>query len=478
LGRFGGPANGYTVDCGSVWSQKFSYPDAFGNITKSGTSSFQATYNGNNQISNMGFVYDLNGNITNDGTNAYTYSVYNRPVTAGGLNATYDAFNRLVEAGSKQLVYAPDGYKFAYMNGQTLQKYVVQLTAGVQAVYTATTPAAPAYWLHSDWLGSTRLSSSPGQTVLADQAYAPFGEGYATYFHGGTNDFTAQTQDVTSGIYDFLFRQYSPTQGRWQTPDPAGTAAVDITNPQTWNRYAYVGNNPLSNIDPQGLSDCDTFIEQDCEGPGGAAGGDPCPYDACVVAPPPDPPSLYDGSNGSDCAVSVNGVCQGDGAGFLTGIGHLQFVTSPFHMSSSIIKSIGSNPCINANPAALNYTAIQHSDGNTAQHIINNHLIPSSPSLTLNKSIYWTPGISFFNTGQAFAWVVGYNALTLTHGVLTSQQGTAAGLSMIIPSPLPPGVPYVGFDSNNKMAPTNINTLVVQTPACTNVINSYPGLPR
>jgi len=81
------------------------------------------------------------------------------------------------------------------------------------------------------------------------------GRGNGTYFRGGTNDFTGQTQDLTSGIYDFLFRQYSPTQGRWLTPDPAGMAAVDVTNPQTWNRYAYVLNNPLSNIDPQG-ADC------------------------------------------------------------------------------------------------------------------------------------------------------------------------------------------------------------------------------
>jgi hypothetical protein len=43
-------------------------------------------------------------------------------------------------------------------------------------------------------------------------------------------------------------------QGRWISPDPSGVAAVDPLNPQTWNRYGYVGNNPLSHIDVFGLS--------------------------------------------------------------------------------------------------------------------------------------------------------------------------------------------------------------------------------
>ena len=42
--------------------------------------------------------------------------------------------------------------------------------------------------------------------------------------------------------------------GRWMTPDPAGLAAVDPGNPQSWNRYAYVLNNPMSYVDASGLS--------------------------------------------------------------------------------------------------------------------------------------------------------------------------------------------------------------------------------
>jgi uncharacterized protein RhaS with RHS repeats len=39
-------------------------------------------------------------------------------------------------------------------------------------------------------------------------------------------------------------------------PDPAGQAAVNIADPQSWNRYAYVANRPLNSIDPLGLIDC------------------------------------------------------------------------------------------------------------------------------------------------------------------------------------------------------------------------------
>src|SRR5581483_10522034 len=46
-------------------------------------------------------------------------------------------------------------------------------------------------------------------------------------------------------------------QGRWISPDPAGLGAVNPTDPQTWNRYAYVANRPMNSVDPVGL-DCIT----------------------------------------------------------------------------------------------------------------------------------------------------------------------------------------------------------------------------
>ena len=53
--------------------------------------------------------------------------------------------------------------------------------------------------------------------------------------------------------YNTPNREMNEYQGRWLTPDPAGLAAVDLTNPQSWNMYAYVNNNPVSASDPSGL---------------------------------------------------------------------------------------------------------------------------------------------------------------------------------------------------------------------------------
>jgi RHS repeat-associated protein len=58
---------------------------------------------------------------------------------------------------------------------------------------------------------------------------------------------------MNNTTYYFPERQYRSSQGRWLSPDPAGLSAVNASNPQSWNRYAYVLNNPLRYSDPLGL---------------------------------------------------------------------------------------------------------------------------------------------------------------------------------------------------------------------------------
>ena len=64
--------------------------------------------------------------------------------------------------------------------------------------------------------------------------------------------FSGQKPDLSSKQYDFLMRECSSVQSRWWTPDPAGLAAVDPNNPQTWNRYAYVNGRPTETVDNNG----------------------------------------------------------------------------------------------------------------------------------------------------------------------------------------------------------------------------------
>lgn len=173
-------------------------------------------------------------------------------MSVNSTDLTYDAWGRMVEQqnGSTytQILYSPMG-KTALMNGQALTKAFVNLPSGAAAIYNST---GLAYYRHSDWLNSSRLTSAAAQTLYSSAAYAPFGEQYDV---AGTSDpsFTGQNSDTASTLYDFALREHSPSQGRWISPDPAGLAAVDPTNPQSWNRYAYVINNPLGLVDPLGL---------------------------------------------------------------------------------------------------------------------------------------------------------------------------------------------------------------------------------
>ena len=64
--------------------------------------------------------------------------------------------------------------------------------------------------------------------------------------------FTGEYRDPETTLDWLAVRAMSGAQGRFQSVDPDNAGAL-AGDPQTWNAYAYVGNNPLSYIDPSGL---------------------------------------------------------------------------------------------------------------------------------------------------------------------------------------------------------------------------------
>jgi RHS repeat-associated protein len=255
-----------SANCGSPWAQTFSY-DAFGNISKSGTISFQPTYsyltNRMTQIGSSTPSYDANGNVLTDTAHTYVWDANGKPVTIDSVTLTYDALGRMVEQDKSgvfsEIAYAPTGGKLALMSGQSLTKAFVPLSGGAVAVYNS---SGLAYYRHSDWLGSSRFASTPARALYFDGAYAPFGEIYA---QTGTTDlsFTGMNQDTEANLFDFPAREYNGIHGRWPSPDPAGMSSVHLRNPQTLNRYAFVHNNPLRYRDRTGMDPLDESPDGD-----------------------------------------------------------------------------------------------------------------------------------------------------------------------------------------------------------------------
>ena len=106
-----------------------------------------------------------------------------------------------------------------------------------------------------------RLGSVRGNTQGERMSYYPYGEErtstvdgrdkFGTYFRDGAMDYADQ-------------RYYLSGTGRFRTADPsAGSNGAD---PGSWNRYAYVGGDPINFADGSGLNRllCDVYTDFGC----------------------------------------------------------------------------------------------------------------------------------------------------------------------------------------------------------------------
>ncbi len=122
-----------------------------------------------------------------------------------------------------------------------------------------------------DVQGSTRAVmnnnvSSGTSTIIVRHDYLPFGEeissgtGLRVPAQGyGATDTNRQKYGLTerddaTGLDHTWWRKYESFSGRMTTPDPY-RGSMSIANPQSFNRYSYVQNDPVNFIDPSGLDE-------------------------------------------------------------------------------------------------------------------------------------------------------------------------------------------------------------------------------
>jgi RHS repeat-associated protein len=112
---------------------------------------------------------------------------------------------------------------------------------------------------HLDHLGTPRYITNASRGQYGRHAYYPFGEESTAQsqnteeakFTGHERD--TNFQNLDRSYLDYMHaRYYSPVMGRFLSVDPFQTAAAFRT-PQLWNRYAYVGGNPVNYTDPTGM---------------------------------------------------------------------------------------------------------------------------------------------------------------------------------------------------------------------------------
>ena len=84
-----------------------------------------------------------------------------------------------------------------------------------------------------------------------DKNYRIVQKGISASDEGVGQKFTRKERDVETGLDYFGARYYASMQGRFTSPDGFWKDS-HVGDPQSWNKYAYVRNNPLKYIDPEG----------------------------------------------------------------------------------------------------------------------------------------------------------------------------------------------------------------------------------
>ncbi|QQS33242.1 MAG: RHS repeat-associated core domain-containing protein [Acidobacteriota bacterium] len=197
-----------------------------------------------------------------------------------GRQFTFNGDNKQVEVrnSANQVVgeYKYDGLG-KRIKKETATEYVVLVYDGLGKLigeYSADgPPAAPTVnYTATDPLGSPRVLTNKQGEVVSRRDFMPFGEEIVAMAEthrtpgdkyglgdGVRQKFTGYERDNEINLDFAEARYYNPMHGRFTSPDDFFND-THVSEPQSWNLYAYVRNNPLVFVDPTGMRATD-FID-------------------------------------------------------------------------------------------------------------------------------------------------------------------------------------------------------------------------
>ncbi len=281
-------------------TQSFEY-DATGNRTKSSkivgnkkeknrSYVYKANANQLQQINKQFLTYDTNGNLIEDrhGKRRFEYGVTNR-LTAyyknGEKKAVYTynvsgqriqkVITRNKQAGDTyktlQFSYLPEGWLLSEDGRDELNRkgftrdYIWLGDKPIAQIHTRFNKKGKVkkqniIYIHTDHLNTPRLATNQSQETVWNWQSTAFGEGKANRDVDGDGKktvirlrFPGQYFDSESRLHYNHHRDYDPRIGRYIQSDPIGMDGGI-------NRYAYVKNNPIIKIDPEGLVDLNLMM--------------------------------------------------------------------------------------------------------------------------------------------------------------------------------------------------------------------------
>jgi len=208
------------------------------------------SFSANNQISS-GVTYDGAGNMTYDGTYYYTYDGNNRVTAIGTSTDSNNVAAYVYNSRGQRVSTSVNGGAAVEWLSDLAGNLVEPIVPGTTNDYYFEFVALGRDWgmkangttnyRFADWNNNGRYWETVAGANVQTCKYLPFGDGstctnpsYPQSIFGGN------LYDPQSNTNHTPNREYTPTQGRWLTPDPAGLAVVDPSNPQSWNRPVHI----------------------------------------------------------------------------------------------------------------------------------------------------------------------------------------------------------------------------------------------